>query len=164
MKNRSPKIFISILILFLANSIFATENTATIDLSVTHTEYVSLTGTVVGANRVFSDDDVRPQSNGQRGPKVELGTLGVKSNIPGNCTLSLTTANGFRLRHINTNQRLAGYRLLYQGQRFNRRNSDITQSCNTDPSPLEFSTNKNYRNTMQTGIYQDKVTIVVTTE
>lgn len=163
MKKTSPKIFSSILILFLASSLNAAEDSTSINMSVTHTEYVTLTGTVVGASRTFAESDIKPLP-GKVGPKVELGTLGLKSNVPGNCAISFTTANNFRLRHQDTNQRLASYRLFYENQRINRRNNEITRSCNNDESPLQFSTARNYQQNVQSGVYEDKITVVVTTE
>lgn len=164
MKNTSPKIPSLALVLFLAVTAYAAEDSVSINLSVAHTQYVTLTGTVVGASRTFAESDIKPAANGQEGPTVELGTLGLASNVPGNCALSFTTANNFRLRHLDTNKSLTAYSLFYDGQNIDKKNGEITKSCNSAASPLTFSTNKNYQKNVQTGIYQDKINIVVTTE
>ncbi|MEE9444596.1 MAG: hypothetical protein V3V19_02915 [Cocleimonas sp.] len=160
----TPKFLSIIFISALSGSSFATSDTSDINFSFTHTEYVNLTGTAVGASRYFSDNDVRPVGNGF-GPKVSLGTLGLESNMPGSCTISFTSVNDFRLRHIISNKRLAGYRLFYRGKKVTRRRNEVvTPSCSVTPSVLELSTNKRFRRRVKSGIYQDIVTVTVTTE
>lgn len=160
-----PPKFLSILFISaFSSSSLATTDTSDINLSFTHTEYVNLTGTVVGASRYFSVDDVKPVGNGF-GPKVSLGTLGLNSNMLGTCTISFTSVNDFKLKHIVTNKRLASYRLFYRGKKVTRRRNEVdTATCNVNPSVLKLSTNKRFRKRVKSGIYRDIVTITVTTQ
>ena len=160
----SPKILSIIFISAFSVSSLATTDTADINLSFKHTNYVNLTGTVVGVTRFFSVDDLKPIGN-RFGQKVTLGTLGLESNMIGSCTISFTSVNDFKLRHIVTNKRLANYRLFYRGKKVTRRRNEVdTPGCNITPTALKLSTNKRFRKRVKSGIYQDIVTIVVTTE
>jgi hypothetical protein len=160
----TPKFLSLTLLLVSVVTSYATTNTTDINLSFTHTNYVNLTGTVVGASRTFSENDVKPVGNGF-GPKVSLGTLGLESNMLGACTITFTTANNYRLRHIVSNKRLAAYRLFYRGTKLRKKNNHIDlPSCNLPPRKLKLSTKKNFRQNVAAGIYRDIITITVTTQ
>ena len=144
---------------------FAATDSTEIGLQVTRVDYVILTGTAVGASRYFSVDDIKPAGRRGPGPTVTLVTLGLESNMSGNCTLDFSTQNNFRLRHIVSNKRLTRYRLEYQGTRIKANKPQIIlPSCNVANSPLDFTAVGRFRRRVEAGIYRDIVTIVVTTE
>ena len=148
--------------LFTGN-LYAVTKEADINLSFSHIEYLNLTGTVVGATRYFDMDYIRP-SNGRAGPKVDLGTLGLDSNFPGSCEIKFTTENNFKFRHTLSNKKLANYRLWYQGKKFTRRRNKITMPCSFTPTTIKLSTTKRFRRRIKSGLYQDVLSIVVTTQ
>jgi len=129
---------------------------------VIHDQYVRLTGTAVGSSRMFSVDDVKPP-NGSK-PLLSLGTLGLQSNIAGNCSMDFSTANNFRLRHTVSNKKLTSYILKYRNKRITRRKHTLTMPCNVLPTTLAFKRRGKFRNRVRSGIYSDIVTITVTTE
>jgi len=152
-------------LLISTSAIVAVEDTSTIDLEFTHTEYVNLIGTAVGASRFWTVDDVQPVGNRRRGPRVSIGTLGLESNATGDCELDFSTQNNFRLRHTVTNQRLSNFRLRFRGTNITRRrNRQMTVPCNFNPRNFQFQTTGNFRQNPQAGVYQDIITVTVTTQ
>lgn len=153
------------MLLIPTSAIVAVEDSTTIDLEYTHTEYVNLTGTAVGASKFWTVDDVQPVGNNPRGPRVLIGTLGLESNVGGDCDLDFSTQNNFRLRHIISNQRLTNYRLRYRGTNITRnRNRQMTVPCNFNPSNFQFQSTGNFRQNPQAGVYQDIITVTVTSQ
>ncbi len=161
--NTPIKILLVSLFSFSVAVSFAATKTINIGLQSTHTPYVNLLGSVVGASRYFSITDIKPVGGGR--PKVTLGLLGLESNISGSCTLSFTTQNDFKLRHIVSNQRLTRYILRYKGQKIKRNTPTIVlPSCNVSLDPLKLKRRGPFKNNPQAGIYRDIVTITVTTQ
>ena len=167
MRRIPPKLLVApflLSILLIIDLSLAATDSSQINLAVTRVDYVKLTGTVVNASRTFSVQDIKPVGNRRRGPRVELGTLGIESNMPGNCDLEFSTQNRFKLRHIISNKRLTRYRLRYRNKRITRRRNRMTLPCNVINSPLEFQSRGRFRNNVEPGIYRDVVTITVTTQ
>jgi len=167
MRRIPPKLLVAPIILPILLSVgfaFAATDSSQINLSLTHVNYVKLTGTVVNASRFFSVRDIKPRGNRRRGPWVELGTLGIESNMLGNCDLEFTTQNRFKLRHIISNKRLSRYRLKYKNKKIRKRKNKITLPCNAANSSLSFQTVGRFRNRVKAGVYRDIVTITVTTQ
>jgi len=162
---KSPiKILLVSLFSFSVVATFAAQTTNTVELEATYTPYVKLLGSAVGISKFFSVEDIKPLT-GQLRPWVTIGSLGLESNISGNCTLDFSSQNRYRLRHTVSNRRLTNYRLRYKGNRINRRNSTIVlPSCNEASTPLQLQRRGRFRNNVQAGIYQDIVTITVTTQ
>ncbi len=145
--------------------LFAAEDATDIQIDVTHTPYVNLIGTAVGASRYYTENEVKPVGNRRRGPRVLIGTLGVEANVPGDCTLEFSTQNNFRLRHILSNQRLTNYRLRYNRTNITRRrNRTMTVPCNLTPRNIQWQAVGNFRNNVRPGIYRDIITVTVTTQ
>ena len=164
-KRAVNRILLTSLFFISLNIVHAANDTTSINLELTHTVFVNLVGTVVGAEKFFSVDDIKPAGRRGPGPTVSLGTLGVESNISGSCTLDFSTRNNFRLRHTVSNRRLTNYRLNYKGSRINRRNTTmVLPSCNEVQSSLDFTATGRFRRNVSSGIYQDVVTITVTTQ
>ena len=164
MRSFSVILLASLLFAFVSVTHAARESTF-IELQVTYDEYVKLVGTVVGAVKTFSVDDIKPAGNRGPGPTVSVGSLGISSNLTGDCTLNFTTRNNFRLRHLVSNRRLTNYRLNFNGKRINRRrNTTMTLPCNSAPTSLDFTATGRFRRNVASGIYSDTVTIVVTTQ
>ena len=154
---------LSLALLLFTGTLQAATKTADINLSFSHIEYVNLTGTLVGATRYFDMDYIRPPS-GAAGPKVNLGTLGLDSNMSGNCLIRFDSANAYQFRHTASNKRLAFYRLWYRGKKLTKKRNKITTPCNFSPEMVQLSTRKRFRKRIKSGLYQDILTITVVTE
>ncbi len=154
-------------ILFASGTIaFAATDSGQLNFKVSYAPYVTLIGTAPGSTRVYDNDDI---ANWIFPSVVDLGTLGLESNIPGNCNITFTTINDFELLHTLSSNSLTQYKLLYQSQEFsNTSNPILSTPCSTIPTTLEFTpTQIVWPNifpsvTMEHGIYQDTVTLVVT--
>lgn len=164
-----PLLLIMMTVMLVTSSVQlnAARESTNIEISAVFDEYVRLVGTAVGASRFFSADDVRSIGKGNKavGPSHSLGTLGLASNMVGNCTLNFTTQNNFSLLHIVNGQKLASYELNYQSTVFAAGSpSDMLLPCNTVPESLNFNTVGNFKKKPKAGVYQDIVNVVVTTE
>lgn len=144
---------------------YAATKSGNIQLAVGQFSYVNLKGTVVGAFKHFTVDEIQPSGNKRRGPWLNLGTLGLQSNVSGNCNLEFTSLNNFKLRHTQTNQLLSKYRLKYKRKRITRRNNHITLRCRARKRALKFqSIGKIQNQVIPAGVYRDVITITVTTQ
>ena len=139
-----------------------------IELSLTHTEYVKLTGTAPGSSRQYDNNDI---ANWIFPSVVDLGTMGLESNVGGNCDLNFSTLNNFQLLHTVSGNRLTKYKILYQNQEFGRTsNPTLTIPCTTLPTTIQFTpTQIVFGNIfpallIESGNYRDVVTVVVTTQ
>ncbi len=147
---------------------FAATDTTVINMSTTYTPYVNFTGTAPGSSRFYSNNDI---ANWIFPNVVDLGTLGLESNIGGNCDINFSTQNNFRLLHTVSGNSLTKYKVIYQSLNFSdTSNPTLTTPCTTLPSTMEFSpTQIVWGNLFPTawiepGIYQDIVNITVTTQ
>jgi hypothetical protein len=154
--------------LIVSSNVFAATDTTEVDISVTHTPYVNFTGTAPGSSRFYGNNDI---ANWIFPSVVDLGTLGLESNIGGNCDINFSTANNFQLLHTVSGNSLTKYRVIYQGQSFSQiSNPTLSIPCTTLPTTIEFSpTQLVFGNLfpqllIQSGNYQDDVSIVVTTQ
>ncbi len=165
MKKLAGILSVSFLLLSSAATLKAAQDTTEINLDVTFVEYVNFIGSAVGSSNFFTVDDIKPVGTRRRGPRVDLGRLGLESNSAGDCDIDISTANNFRLRHTVTNQRLTRYRLRWKNRNITRnRNRQFTLPCNTNATRFRFQAVGNFRNNPQAGIYQDIVTVTVTTQ
>lgn len=158
----------SLLLFGLSNLAFSATKQAEIDVQVTHTPYVNFTGTAPGSTRTYDNDDI---SNWIFPIDVDIGTLGLESNISGNCSINFSTLNNFDLLHNNTASSLIRYKILYRSLEFGRANNPpLTMLCNTNPSLLQFKADGFYFGSflggafMQSGLYSDIITITVVTQ
>ena len=151
---------------FFSQSTFAETDTTVIDISHTYTPYVNFTGTAPGASRFYDNDDlvnfIFPLS-------VNLGTMGLESNVGGNCDLNFTTQNDFKLRHTVNNGNLGNYSIQYEGQVFNEANNpQLELPCTSAATDLNFILNgitfSGFDFLLAAGVYQDIVSVVVTTQ
>jgi hypothetical protein len=147
---------------------FAATDTTVINMSTTYTPYVSLTGTAPGASRFYSNNDI---ANWIFPNVVDLGTLGLESNLGGSCDINFSTQNNFDLLHTVSGNSLTKYKVIYQSQDFSdTSNPTLTIPCTTIPTTMQFSPtqivwgNLFPTNWIEHGIYQDIVTIVVTSQ
>lgn len=145
----------------------ATESTH-INIQVTHDEYVRIVGSAAGSSHVYSNNDV---ANWIFPNIVDLGTLGLESNMQGNCDLSMTTLNNFDLLHTVSSQSLTKYKVIYESQEFGLTNNPtLSLPCNLTPSIIQFSPTQLVIGNLfpsaliQTGTYSDTVTITITTQ
>jgi hypothetical protein len=158
------KLLISALLLVVANVACSDSETTSIDIDVTHNPYVNMIGTSVGESRTFSVAEIQPTSTT---PIVSLGTLGFESNVEGDCSLAVSTVNDFKLLHTVTNVKLTRFRLRYKGKNLSRSQPVKTFPCNSALSSLNFMSvgifNSN-NSVVLAGVYQDVVTLTVTTQ
>ncbi len=149
-------------------SIQAKTRQTDIELTLTHTEYVKLTGTAPGSSRQYDNNDI---ANWIFPSVVDLGTMGLESNVGGNCDLNFSTLNNFELLHTVSGNSLTKYKVLYQNQEFGRTsNPTLTIPCTTLPTNIQFTpTQVVFGNIfpalfIQSGNYRDVITVVVTTQ
>lgn len=146
--------------------IFAETDTTAIELSHTFAPFVNFTGTAPGSSRFFDNDElvnfIFPLS-------VNLGTMGLASNVGGNCDLNFTTTNNFRLLNTLSNNNLGNYSIQYEGQVFNQANNpQLELPCTSTATNLNFILNgisfSGFDFFIEAGVYQDVVNVVVTTQ
>jgi len=165
MKKLVGILSVSFLLLSSVVTLKAAQDTTEIKLDVNFADYVNFIGSAVGASVFYNVDDIKPVGNRRRGPRVDIGRLGLESNSVGDCEVEFSTKNNFRLRHTVTNQRLTNYRLRWKRRNITRnRNRQMTLPCNTNASRLRFQAVGNFRENPQAGVYQDIVTVTVTTQ
>ncbi|GAA0396087.1 hypothetical protein GCM10009133_01460 [Cocleimonas flava] len=156
--------------LLLTVSAFSTAHAASdnteITLSHTYAPYVNFTGTAPGASRFYDNGDVL---NFIFPVQVNLGTMGLASNVSGDCDLDFSTQNNFKLRHTVNNDDLANYRIIYRTVTFEETsNPQLSIPCNTNPTDLDFIlvgwSLAGFDAFIPAGIYRDVVTVTVTTQ
>jgi hypothetical protein len=163
-------IIASCVLLIPIASNFAATDTAVINISTTYTPFVNFTGTAPGSSRFYSNTDI---VNWVTPSVVNLGTLGLKSNISGNCDINFSTLNNFKLKHIISGGYLSTFKIIYQNTTFDGNNNPtLTMGCTAPATPLEFTPNSGsfWTNLLigfsfiPSGIYQDTISITVTTQ
>lgn len=161
------KVIGSVSLICMSAAFAATDQTG-IDISVTHAPYVTLIGTAPGSTRYYGNNDI---ANWIFPSIVDLGTLGLESSVSGNCDINFSTANNFRLLHTVSGNSLTKYKIIYQSQDFrDTNNPTLSIPCNTVPTNIEFSpTQLVFGNLfpallIESGVYRDIVTVVVTTQ
>ncbi len=166
MRRIPPKLLVaSTLLPFLMGISYAATKSGNIQIAVGQFSYVNLKGTVVGAFKHFTVDEIKPNGNRRKGPWLKLGTLGLNSNISGNCDLEFTSLNNFKLRHTQTNKVLSKYRLKYKRKRITRNNNHISLRCKVRKRALKFQSIGRIQNQIiPAGVYRDVITITVTTQ
>ncbi len=156
------------LLLSLNTSAYSATNQTEIELNFTHTPFVNLVGTAPGSNRMYDNnyiaDWIFPVN-------VDLGTLGLASNILGGCGVNFSTANNFDLLHTVSGASLTQYKVLYHSQEFGiNTNPTLSIPCNTVPTAIQFRpTGIVFGNfweagLIESGIYRDIINVVVTTQ
>ncbi len=166
LKTPTPKAFIYLSAAFISASISAATDETVIELSHTYTPYVNFTGTAPGASRFYDNDDL---VNFIFPLTVNLGTMGLESNVGGDCDLEFSTQNNFELQHTIIPTTGGDYTINYQGQSFNSSSNPIlTTPCTTAPTDIDFILNNltiiGFDNAIPAGVFQDIVTVVVTTQ
>lgn len=157
MKALTPKILAPVM-LAISSMAYAASDSTTIDLAVTHIEYLNFIGTAVGINKTVSVDDIRG------GNIVNIGTLGLESTETGSCSLDFASLNGFSLKHSQGNQRLSDYQLNYEGNTISSNTTIVLPSCNTAASALDFLAVGKIKKNPRKGLYSDTVTLTVTSQ
>ncbi len=170
MKLRLPVLVVLLMLfldIFLSIANAASDRTD-IEFSYTYTPYVKLIGTVPGNSRQYGNNDI---ANWIFPSVVDLGTLGLESNVSGNCDITFSTLNNFRLLHTVSGSSLTPYKILYQSQEFGLASNPVLSiPCNTTPTTMQFTpTQIVFGNIfpallIESGVYRDVVTIVVTTQ
>jgi len=155
---------VSLLLLIVVRAANAATDVTSMTISVGEAEYVHFIGTAPGINKTLLIEDIQPPGLQGPGPAVSIGTLGLESNVPGRCTISISTQNNFRLLHTITNVKLTRYRLKYRNKGLSRRHTQRRYSCNAALSSLDFIAEGRFNNDIKAGHYSDVVTLTVTTQ
>ncbi len=165
------KMLLFTLLIVTSNSyVQAADDSTQIRLSYKHIEYLNFTGTAVGAAKDFNANELLPtNATGQAtfgsNQSINLGTLGLNSNIPGDCTLDFSTTNNFRLVHQTLGQTLTSYQLNYKNTNISQGNSNqIVLPCTSPLSNIDFKATGAITEAPSKGVYQDIVRITVTSE
>lgn len=165
--NKSPKFALLALISYcFAYTTFAANDSAVIDLSHTCTPFVKFTGTAPGASRFYDNDDL---VNFIFPITVVLGTMGLESNVGGDCDLEFSTQNNFELQHTVIPTTGGRYTINYQGESFTQGNNPVlTRPCTIVATEISFMLNNNtligFDNRIPGGIFQDIINVIVTTQ
>ena len=154
--------------LILNTSVYAATDQTDIEFSYTYTPYVKLIGTAPGSSRAYGNNDI---ANWIFPSVVDIGTLGLESNVGGDCDMTFSTLNNFNLLHTVSGNSLTKYKILYESQEFGlATNPTLSIPCNTTPTTMQFTpTQIVFGNLLpslliESGIYQDVITVVVTTQ
>lgn len=152
--------------ILLPNIAYSASDDSVIELSHTYEPYVNFTGTAPGASRFYDNDDL---VNFVFPLTVVLGTMGLESNVGGNCDLDFTTLNNFELQHTVIPTTGGEYTINYQGETFTAGdNPTLTIPCTTSPTDISFILNNltiiGFDNFIPSGVFKDIVTVVVTTQ
>lgn len=144
--------------LFASTSIaFASTDSTDIEINVTKDAFVNLTGSAVGSSNSFTTDDIDNAT-------VSLGLLGLESNSSGDCDISFSSANNYKLNHEVTSETLVDYAISYAGVNNDGTNTNnVTTACNTVASSLDIISPA-MPATINAGVYKDIVTVTVVTQ
>ena len=152
----------------LSSQAYAATDQTDLELNYTYTPYVKFVGTAVGASRQYDNDDI---ANWIFPSVVNLGTLGLESNIGGSCDINFSTLNNFDLLHTVSGSSLTKYKILYQAQEFSLDNNPtLSMPCTSIPTDINFEPTQIVFGNLwpelliESGIYRDVVTVVVTTQ
>lgn len=154
MKSLAFKLLVPLLSVMMG-AVYAATDSSIVQIQVKHIEFLKIVGTAAGINKTIAVDDIRS------GNIVNIGSLGLESSIPGDCTLAFVSLNGFSLKHSKGNQRLSDYQLDYMTQAIT---SDTTMilPCKTATTALDFKALGTVKKNPRAGLYSDTVTITVT--
>ena len=137
--------------------LFAANDTSTIELQVTEQEYLQLVGSAVGSDHVFNVIDIDNKT-------VSLGTLGIQSNIAGNCMMIFSSFNQFKMKNMLSGDDLGVYSLKYQGNTYTAGTTNFfTQPCNVAATPLELAS-PDIPDNVTAGIYYGVIVVTVVTQ
>ena len=166
--NKPSKLaLVSLITCCFAYTAFAANDSAVINLSYTFTPYVSFTGTAPGLSRTYDNDDI---TNSGFPIPVNIGTMGLVSNVGGMCDLTFTTANNFKLLHtVIPNKNLGNYKIHYKTIVFNETNNPLLSlDCTSAATDIDFELNSfgfsNIDPFLESGTYRDVITVEVTTQ
>lgn len=163
LRKGSPLLVISLLV--MTQFVSAGEDKTSIQLNVVSPGYVKFSGTVVDTSHYFSEVQVKPSSSQKPGPTISLGTLGLNSNVSGDCTLNFSTDNNFGLRHVSSNTKLSDYLLNYRNKNISgKQNKKMSVPCNYKPEKIKFNTTGQYLAEVEPGMYSDTVRVEVVTQ
>lgn len=167
MIKKTTLFLLGVLLTPISYTYAATEHTD-ININVIHDEYVRIIGSAAGSSRFYSNEQI---ANWIFPNTVDIGTIGLESNIAGDCDLNVSTLNNFQLLHTVNSEKLTKFKVIYGTQEFSETsNSTLTLPCNSTPSQIQFApTELVFGNLfpsllIATGTYSDTITLVITTQ
>ncbi len=147
-------LFTSLLLLTQAN---AANYSRSITIQVVAKEHIKLKGSATTHRLTkikFADI--------QRNKPINLGTFGIEASTQANCSIGFSSANNYRLQHVEqTNRYWVAYKLNYNGQLINSP-TKIIADCNVGNGVLLLIPSRSMDNVVPQGVYQDKLRIIVT--
>lgn len=150
------KKLLSAAVLVASSSIaMAATDTTNIEINVTKDAYVNLIGSAL---TTFADNDLSEAQVDN--VTTSLGTLGAETNTVGGCTMTITSANSFRLQHDTD---LSLY--LHDTATYSV-NHDLTtyaSDCNQVATPISATFPALPGGVVQAGTYSDTLTVTVVT-
>ncbi len=149
---------------FLVTSTFAVQtDSSQIIINVTKGDFVNFTGTVDSA--AAANLSIAEVTN----TSTSIGTLGLESNVAGDCTVAFTSTNAYKLMNGPIALHGAGtYSLAWNGSTINATSPSVTiagTSCNLANTAMSIvTTGLTPANTVVAGTYTDTVSMTVTTQ
>ncbi len=154
-----------------AGQVFAeTTDSKTILLEAEVADYLQLVGTSVNGATKTIDTVNTANADGtavSSSTAKSLGTLGLTSNIPGNCTIKFTSINEFKLVGVAAGpltpaETLNTYTLEYAGASITNGGEKANLTCRTtEPTNLQYLPNTSTQ-LVGRGTYTDTITVTVT--
>lgn len=141
-----------------------------INLSAEVSQYLELIGTSVDGVTKDITAENNVAGNGTSTLAKTIGTLGLTSNIPGTCTISFSSSNGFKLVKggggLGGDKTLTTYKLTYLSQAIIQNGDNKSGlTCNTTaPSNLDYAPIAATAGIAEAGVYTDTVTVIVTNQ
>lgn len=167
-KNPLRLAFLSVFSMCIFSGAIAATDSSVIEISHTYTPYVKFTGTAPGISRFYDNNDVVPILFGV---STNIGTLGLESNVGGNCNIDFTTANNFELIHTDTGNdtSFGEYNIQYESKTFSRSsNPQLELLCTSAATDLNFIISGpsvgGIDALVAAGVYQDVISVTVTTQ
>jgi hypothetical protein len=158
----SKSLVASAILLATSTATFAATDSGTININVTQSEFVALTGTAfdntAAAPATFTTTALDASFGGAG---LSLGTVGLNSNLLGNCNIQFSSTNSFSLKDGTTT--LVGYGLTYDSTAVVAA-TDITKSCQFTAAALTLNSSAALpaANTIAAGTYSDVISVIVT--
>jgi hypothetical protein len=147
-----------LIILLLLTQANAANDSRSITLQVVAKAHIKLKGSAV--SNVLTEIKLPAI---QRKEPINLGTFGIEANTQANCSIHFSSANNYRLQHIEqSNRYLMAYKLNYNGQLINSP-TKIIADCNTGDGSLILIPTHSVADAIPQGVYQDKLRVIVTT-
>lgn len=158
----SKSLIASAVLLATSTVAFAATDNGSININVTQSEFVALTGTAFDNTAAAPATFTTTQLDGSfTGAALSLGTVGLDSNLLGNCNIQFNSTNSFSFKDGTTT--LVGYGLTYDGAAVAAA-TNIPKTCQFTAAALTLKASAALpvANLIAAGTYSDVITVTVT--